>query len=118
MEFEAVKKNALAEKPIQALDARSALRHSEQQIPQSTSMPYSILFNEDRTLKNSNELRKLFAAKNVDLNSDIFTTCGSGVTAAIVAHALSTIGKDVSVYDGSMSEWQVRAPDLIDSDVQ
>ena len=119
MEFETVKKNALSSKPIQALDARGLLSFSEQHIPQSFSTPNTELFNEDRTLKSKDELRELFREKNIDLNSDIFTTCGSGVTACIVAHALYTIGKEeVSVYDGSMSEWKVRAPHLLSSDIQ
>ena len=116
VDFESVKKNALSTNPIQALDARGSARFTENHIPQSFSTPFRELFNEDKTFKNENELRDIFIKKNVDLNCEMFTSCGSGVTACIVSHALHSLGKDAPVYDGSMTEWKVRAPDLILSD--
>ena len=114
VDFESVKKNALSTNPIQALDARGSARFAEQRIPQSLSTPFAELFNEDKTFKNENELREIFNEKNIDLTSEMFTTCGSGVTACIVAHALHSLGKEnVPIYDGSMTEWKVRAPDLV-----
>ena len=117
MHFEAVKANALADHPTQALDARGKARFIDAHIPQSHSTPYTELFNEDKTMKSKDELIEHFKQKGIDLNEDIFTTCGSGVTASILAHALFySIGKKVSVYDGSFSEWKVRAPEHIASD--
>lgn len=114
IDFELVKKNALSTNPIQALDARGSARFAEQRIPQSFSTPFAEFFNDDKTFKSENELRNIFTEKNIDLKSDMFTSCGSGVTACIVAHSLHSIGKiDVPVYDGSMTEWKVRAPDLV-----
>ncbi len=47
-----------------------------------------------------------FAKAGVDLARPVLTTCGSGVTAAILLLGLETIGKDdVTLYDGSWSEW-------------
>jgi len=117
MHFEAVKANALAEHPTQALDARGKARFVDARIPQSHSTPYTELFNENKTLKSKEELIEYFKQKGIDLKEDIFTTCGSGVTASILAHALFySLGKNVPVYDGSFSEWKVRAPEHILTD--
>jgi thiosulfate/3-mercaptopyruvate sulfurtransferase len=62
--------------------------------------------NADGTLKPAAELRALFEAAGVDLARPIVTTCGSGVTAAMLSLALARIGiADVPVYDGSWTEW-------------
>jgi len=50
-------------------------------------------------------LLKKIEDAGVDLSKPIITTCGSGVTAAVVSLALSTLGKDSSIYDGSFTEW-------------
>lgn len=66
-------------------------------------------FSENGKLKSLNELRDIFESKSVDLNKKIITTCGSGVTAAVITLALNSIGKtDVQLYDGSWSEWGAR----------
>jgi thiosulfate/3-mercaptopyruvate sulfurtransferase len=60
-------------------------------------------------LKPKAELEALFAAEGVDLDKPIVTSCGSGVSAAIIALALARLGRwDVPVYDGSWSEWASR----------
>jgi thiosulfate/3-mercaptopyruvate sulfurtransferase len=57
-------------------------------------------------------LRAVFEAAGVDLAKPAITTCGSGVTAAVVSLALERLGKtDHSLYDGSWSEWGMY-PDL------
>jgi thiosulfate/3-mercaptopyruvate sulfurtransferase len=100
----------------QILDARSAGRFagtmpeprpgiSSGHMPGATSIPYTELI-EDGRLKPVEELRRIFDAKGVDLQKPITTTCGSGVTAAVLAIGLEAAGaKQVSLYDGSWAEY-------------
>ena len=75
-------------------------------IPGSKNVPYTTLLNDDGTMKAPDELRAVFEAAGVDLGKPAITSCGSGVTAAILNLALTVIGKDDhSLYDGSWSEW-------------
>ena len=75
-------------------------------IPQSRNVPYTELTHPNGTLKTRAELEKVFASNNVDLQRPTVTTCGSGITAAIEMLALVVAGaRDVSLYDGSWSEW-------------
>lgn len=101
----------------QILDARSAGRFAgtdpeprdglrSGHIPGSRNLPFQTLLNPNGTLKDADGLRAAFAAAHVDLNKPVITTCGSGVTACILALALERLGKrDWSVYDGSWAEW-------------
>ncbi len=75
-------------------------------IPGSCNLPSSQLVNGDGTLKSHDELVRLFDDAGVDLKRPIITTCGSGVSACILALGLAMLGRDqVSVYDGSWAEW-------------
>lgn len=75
-------------------------------IPGSKNVCFKDLLNADQTLKNNDEIRQSFENAGVDLNKPIITTCGSGVTAAVLSLGLERIGKtDHSLYDGSWSEW-------------
>ncbi len=75
-------------------------------IPGSKNLPFPDLLNEDKTMKDPDELRAIFDKAGVDLTKPAITSCGSGVTACVVALAMARIGKkDWSVYDGSWSEW-------------
>ncbi|MEI9993764.1 MAG: 3-mercaptopyruvate sulfurtransferase [Rhizomicrobium sp.] len=75
-------------------------------IPGSLNVPYTELTAEDGTLKTPEELRAVFAAHRVDLAKPSITTCGSGITAAIVMLAMAVAGAgDVALYDGSWAEW-------------
>jgi thiosulfate/3-mercaptopyruvate sulfurtransferase len=75
-------------------------------IPGSKNVHYRTLLNEDGTMKDEGALRVAFEAAGVDLAKPVITTCGSGVTAAILALALERIGKNNwSLYDGSWAEW-------------
>ena len=68
------------------------------------------LLAHDNTLKDDDALRALFAGQGIDLRAPIVTTCGSGISAAIVMLALVKIGaRDVALYDGSWAEWGSRA---------
>jgi thiosulfate/3-mercaptopyruvate sulfurtransferase len=109
----------------QILDARSSGRFTgaapeprptipSGHMPGATSTPYTDLVEEGR-LKSPEQLREIFAAKNVDLQQPITTTCGSGVTAAVVSLALEIAGaKDVTLYDGSWSEYAQHPESVIE----
>lgn len=88
----------------EAPEPRPGLRAGH--IPGSKNVHYATLLNPDGTLKDAPHLRAAFAMADVDMSKPAITTCGSGVTAAIVFLALARIGKtDVSLYDGSWAEW-------------
>ena len=81
-------------------------------IPGSKNLPFTELLNPDGTMKDAAGLRAAFDAAGVDLSRPVITTCGSGVTAAIISLALERLGhRDHALYDGSWSEWG-RYPDL------
>lgn len=75
-------------------------------IPGSKNVPFPTLLNADGTMKDADGIRAAFHAGKVDLTKPVITSCGSGVTAAILSLALERIGKtDHSLYDGSWTEW-------------
>jgi len=75
-------------------------------IPGSKNLPWQTVVTDDGRLKSPDELRALFAEAKVDTTKPVICTCGSGVSASILALALERIGhRDWSVYDGSWSEW-------------
>lgn len=107
----------LHSKGAEVVDARSAERFegatpepregmAAGHIPGSRSLPYSNLFNADGTWKRGDELASAFADAGVDLAKPLITTCGSGMTAAVVLFGSRLTGKkDIALYDGSWSEW-------------
>lgn len=111
-----IKRN-LETKREQVVDARSQGRFagtdpeprpelSSGHMPGSFSLPFGTLLNEDGTLKEPLELKRIFESAGVDLMQPIVTTCGSGVTAAIPYLALTVLGHPkIALYDGSWSEW-------------
>ena len=87
-----------------APEPRPGLRSGH--IPGSRNVPFGTLLNPDGTMKDPAALRAVFEAAGADLSKPAVTTCGSGVTAAILALALERIGhRDWAVYDGSWAEW-------------
>lgn len=75
-------------------------------IPNSRNVPYTALLNGDGTMKAPDALRKVFKDAGVDLGKPAITSCGSGVTAAIINLALERIGhRSHALYDGSWAEW-------------
>ncbi|MDN5786626.1 3-mercaptopyruvate sulfurtransferase [Pseudorhodobacter sp.] len=85
-------------------EPRAGLRAGH--IPNAKSLPFGDLLNADRTMKSPEALKSAFVAAGVDLAKPAITTCGSGVTAAILSLALERIGhRNHALYDGSWSEW-------------
>lgn len=104
-------------KEAQIIDARGAPRFMGEapepraglksgHIKGSLNLPFANLINPDGTMIGDEAIKAEFAKIGVDLDLPIITTCGSGVTACILALALAKLGKiDVPIYDGSWSEW-------------
>jgi len=75
-------------------------------IPGSKNVFYKDLLKADDTMKSPDKMRQVFLEAGVDLDKPVITSCGSGVTAAILSLGLTRMGKtDHSLYDGSWTEW-------------
>ena len=132
LNHDAVKNFAEVQKMIaaheQILDARSAGRFagtapepraglSSGHMPGAVSVPFTELV-EDGRVKPAEQLKKIFAEKGVKLDKPITTTCGSGVTAAVVALGLEIAGAEkIGLYDGSWAEYAQRPEAVIEKDV-
>jgi thiosulfate/3-mercaptopyruvate sulfurtransferase len=101
----------------QIVDARSARRFAGEDpeprpgiarghIPGSRNLPQGQLFNPDNSFRKGEALRAVFEAAGVDLDKPLTTSCGSGITAAVLLFGAHLLGKrDVRLYDGSWAEW-------------
>ena len=88
-------------------EPRAGLRGGH--IPGSVNLPYETLYRPDGTLLPSEALRAAFIEAGVDLDRPVTATCGSGITASVLALALHLVGRtDAAVYDGSWTEWAGR----------
>ena len=99
------------------IDARSATRFRGEvaeprpglragHIPGAKNVPYGTLLNADGTMKAPVDLRAVFQAAGVDLGKPAITSCGSGITAAVLSLALERVGhRNHALYDGSWAEW-------------
>lgn len=108
------------EKTAQIVDARPAARFNAEvdeprpglrrgHVPGALNVPWSELVR-DGALKTADELDTIFFSHGVSFDRPIIASCGSGVTAAVVVLALTTLGvQNVALYDGAWSEWGARA---------
>jgi thiosulfate/3-mercaptopyruvate sulfurtransferase len=107
---------ALASGSAQVVDARPVERFRGEapeprpglksgHMPGSLNLPFSEVVEHGR-MKSPEALKALFAEHNIDLAKPIITTCGSGVSAAVLAMAVEEAGGTVEgLYDGSWAEW-------------
>ena len=105
------------DRTAQMVDARGAARFTAQEpeprpgvrgghMPGAMNVHYRALIAADGTLKPRHDLRAAFEQAGVDLHRPIVTTCGSGLSAAILMLALDEIGaREAALYDGSWTEW-------------
>lgn len=114
-DLEAVRR-ALEGRSVQVVDARPATRFSGHapepraglrsgHMPGALNLPFTALLEGER-LAPAARLADSFEAAGVKLDAPIITTCGSGISASVLALALARLGRfDAAVYDGSWTEW-------------
>ncbi len=110
-------RRALEARTEQVVDARPAARFTGEtpepraglrsgHMPGARNVPFGDLVKADGTLAAPEDIKAGFEAAGVDLGAPITTSCGSGITACVLALGLARIGReDVAVYDGSWTEW-------------
>lgn len=110
-------KALLKDHSAEIIDARSADRFEGRvpeprpglrsgHIPGAHNVPYGKLLKQDGTLKSPAELEAVFSEAGVDLSKPVVASCGSGITASVLALGLATMGhRRTAVYDGSWAEW-------------
>lgn len=118
VDIESVRR-ALADGTTPVLDARGAARFRGDSpeprpgvlpghMPGARNLPFSALVDEQGRLRDRADLEAVFGASGLDDTAVPITTCGSGVTAAILVLALTVLGRPARLYDGSWAEWGSR----------
>lgn len=82
-------------------------------IPGAINIPFTDVLTPEKAFLSISSLKKIISAKGVDESKPTIVSCGSGVTACVVRAAMQLAGYDsskIAVYDGSWSEWALRAP--------
>ena len=109
-------RRAIEHPAVQVLDARPAARFRGEaaeprpglrsgRMPGAVNVPFAEVLNPDGTLRTREDLAAVFDRAGLAREQSVITTCGSGVTAAILTLALAVLGRDSAVYDGSWAEW-------------
>ncbi len=110
-------RRALEARTEQVVDARPTARFTGEtpepraglrsgHMPGALNLPFGDLVKADGTLASPEDIKASFEAAGVDLEAPITTSCGSGITACVLALGLARVGReDVAVYDGSWTEW-------------
>ena len=95
-------------------DPRPGLRAGH--MPGAKNLVYTDILNPDRTFKDADAIRAALQGAGLDLKGKVVTSCGSGITASVMALGLHLIGHDKwAVYDGSWTEWGGRADTPIET---
>ena len=112
---------------VQIIDARPAARFSGQtpeprpglrggHMPGALNLPFKALLDDQGGMRRGVDLARVFAEAGLDPDRPVITSCGSGVTAAVLTLGLAELGRHSRLYDGSWAEWGGRADTPIVTD--
>ena len=111
-------RGALESGAAQVVDARAAARFEGAMpeprpglraghMPGARNLPFGEVVRDGR-LADAGAIEAAFAMAGVDTGKPVIATCGSGITAAILALALEATGRRAALYDGAWAQWGAR----------